>query len=220
MKQNHLPIISKILDLVYAPKCVACGKTIGTNYICKACSDKVDLLCVDSYAPVHRNFSHLWVLAAYEGPWMEVIHKFKYGKDRTAHRVIFDVLKDKIEKFYYVYCIITVPLHRWRYIKRGYNQSTIIAKMISKILSRPIYNRALVKSVNTSSQVGQTLRERRINLRSVFKQPRLLSQSVKDKNILLVDDVVTSGATVDECSKIIRRAGARRIDVLTLAKTL
>ena len=212
--------LKSLIDIIYNPKCVACGSVAGDNYVCKKCLDGIHLLCIDSYAPIRLNYSELWAVAAYEGPWMEVIHKFKYGKERTAIRVIRNLLEMKIDIFYYVDCIVPVPLHRIRYIKRGYNQSAILAKMVSKILDRPVYYRALTKKINTSQQVGKALRERTANLMGAFSRPRYLSQSVEGKNVLLVDDVVTSGSTVSECAKILVKSGAKRVDVLTLAKTL
>lgn len=216
----NLKLLSSIIDIFYHPKCVACGRSAGSEYICKNCIDGIHMLCVDSYAPIRCEYSQLWALAAYEGPWMEVIHKFKYGRQRTAIRVIRKMLEKQVGFFYYVDCIVPVPLHRWRYITRGYNQSAIVAKMISKIIDRPVFHRALVKRVNTPPQVGMTLRERTANLKGVFSGPVFMAQSVEGKNVLLVDDVVTSGSTASECAKILVKSGAKRVDVLTLAKTL
>lgn len=151
---------------------------------------------------------------------MEVIHKFKYGRERTACRVIRDFLKKHVDQFYYVDCLVPVPLYPTRYFRRGYNQSAIIANMVSKILKRPVFNRAVIKSFNTEQQVGKSLNERLENLKGAFSRPKILPQSVKGKNILLVDDVVTSGTTINECAKVLIKSGAKRVDVLTLAKTL
>ena len=151
---------------------------------------------------------------------MEVIHNFKYGKSRAAHELIFSILQDNICSFEHVDCIVPVPQHFRRYILRGYNQSVVIAKMVSKIVRRPVSLRALAKRRATPSQVGKTLKDRNENLKGAFARPRFLPQSVAGKKVLLVDDVITSGSTIDECSRILRKAGARRIDVLTLAKTL
>lgn len=215
-----MKLIDSVINVVFTPKCIACGSLTENVYLCKKCLDNIHLLCVDSFAPVQKYYETLWALAAYEGPWMEVVHHFKYGRERVANRVIFDILRQKISKFDHIDCIVPVPQHNRRYIRRGYNQSAIIAKMISKIIGRPTLLRAIMKTVNTSQQVGKTLNERKINLRNAFCLPKFLPQSVRQKNILLVDDVVTSGSTVDECARILRKAGARRVDVLTLAKTL
>lgn len=151
---------------------------------------------------------------------MEIIHNFKYGRGRASHKVIFSMLKNNLTSLDHIDCIVPVPQHYRRYLLRGYNQSAVVANMVSKIIDRPAYLRALSKLVNTPPQVGKTLRERTDNLAGAFSRPRLLAQPVMGKNVLLVDDVVTSGSTIDECAGALRKAGAKRVDVLTLAKVL
>lgn len=211
--------IKSLVEIVYTPRCIVCG-SIADSHLCRNCCSGIHFLRSDVVAPIRKHHSRLWALAAYEGPWLEVIHKFKYGKSRAALNIIDGLLKLSNVVFSDVDCIVPVPLSWRRYLKRGYNQSLIIAKMVAALTGRSVLQRAIVKSRHTRPQVGKSFRERRENLEAAFAAPGFMRQSVEDKIVLLVDDVVTSGATVDECARVLKRLRAKRVDVLTLAKTL
>ena len=114
--------------------------------------------------------------------------------------------------------IIPVPLHRKRLRWRGFNQSVVLAHEIGRLWRIPVDAFALARSRETPPQTQLHEDERRRNMRRAFSvNPRC---SLKDKSILLIDDVYTSGATVDECSRALLRGGAREVAVLTLARTV
>ena len=113
--------------------------------------------------------------------------------------------------------IIPVPLHRRREAIRGYNQSYLLAKEIGRITELEVKNKILIKSTGTRSQSRLNFNDRLINLNGVFNIRN--RQEIKNKNILLIDDIVTTGATLIECSKILHEAGARSITGLTLTTT-
>jgi len=113
--------------------------------------------------------------------------------------------------------IIPVPLHRKRLLWRGYNQSTELCRALGRKLNRPVPSDALVRIRHTKPQTTLGMVERRENIRAAFKADPAL---VKGKTVLLVDDVYTTGATLRECARTLRRAGADGLEVLVLARAL
>ncbi len=114
--------------------------------------------------------------------------------------------------------IIPVPLHRWRLLKRQYNQATLLARSVSSLTNIPVLTNCLVRKKATESQGHKTLKERKQNVKQAFDV--IDPDSLKGKSIVLIDDVWTTGATLDACAKILKKAGAHRIFVLTLARVV
>ena len=113
---------------------------------------------------------------------------------------------------------VPVPLHPRRVRERGFNQSELLSEALATAASIPHRPRLLVKRTPTRSQTGLGLRDRRRNLRDTFALGR--GASVVGKRILLVDDIYTTGCTVEECARVLRRGGARAVGVVTLARTV
>jgi len=113
--------------------------------------------------------------------------------------------------------VIPVPLHGRRLKERGFNQSALIAKHVSDTIKKPLLINSLVKTRDTQPQVGLTAEERKRNIKGAFSvyEPH----RINGKRILLIDDVLTTGSTVRECSKVLKRSGARSIYVLTVARS-
>lgn len=113
--------------------------------------------------------------------------------------------------------VVPVPLHRERERERGFNQSEILASIVAKRFHRPVLRKALARIRRTLPQAGKP-RDRVRNVRGAFTVGN--PERVKDRTLLLVDDVFTTGATVNECAKVLMKAGARRVLVYTLARVL
>lgn len=113
--------------------------------------------------------------------------------------------------------VLPVPLYRSRKKEREFNQAEAFARIIGKHFSLPVSNENLLRIRDTRKMSGLNLKERRRNVKDAFLVKR--KEEVKNKRILLIDDICTTGATVDECSRILLQAGAREIIVLTLART-
>ena len=123
-------------------------------------------------------------------------------------------IKDKIELGNYI--ILPVPLHKRKFNQRGYNQSELLAVQIAKFLSGKVVKECLLKTKSTKDQAQLKEGERIGNLKNVFVCQK--PESVSGKNILLVDDVYTTGATMAECARILKEAGAKEIIGLTIAR--
>lgn len=111
--------------------------------------------------------------------------------------------------------IVPVPIHRRRLVSRGYNQTVVLGERLAAEIGMPLDRFSLVKKRDTPPQVGLTKRERMTNVRGSFAVPD--SGAVRGKNVLLIDDVATTGSTVEEASKTVLRAGAARVCVLVLS---
>ena len=172
---------------------------------------------------------------SYEGGLRELIHLLKYGRVLPAANVLGRMLWEAIaalepEIATGVITVIPVPLHRAKFRQRGYNQAELIARAALKI--NPARDRdkdkdndrfrlsvnRLIRKRDTSSQTGFTAHQRRANLRGAFAVTH--PEEIKGREVLLVDDVYTTGATASECSLVLRRAGASKVWVATVARTL
>ena len=195
------------------PRCPRCGlgfgETPGEDHLCSGCLTE------------ERYFTMARALGPYEGLMVEAISRFKYqGASRLAKPLgtLLAEYKDPDFPFSGFDLILAVPLHRQRLRQRGFNQSLLLARRISRRHSIPLDFTALQRTRPTQPQTQLSGSERQKNIRGAFEVRA--PEATRDKQILLIDDVFTTGATVQECSKVLLKAGAKRVDVLTLARAL
>jgi len=218
------------LDLLYPPHCGGCG-LIGSRWcsdcqnrsniisgpLCQICGRKmrtagVCVFCKQSPPP----FSALRSWGVFEDPLRNAIHRLKYGKDLAMGEILTRPLIVLLESLAWVVDLITpVPLSKARLSDRGYNQSTFLALPLAYGCSKPYSSRALEKTRETRTQVGLSLVERRENVEGAF---RAKTELVRDLRVLVVDDVATSGATLEECAAALKEAGAMSVYGMTLAR--
>jgi ComF family protein len=181
------------------------------------------LLCRRVDPPYERAVAY----GSYEGGLRDLIHLLKFQQLSPAAKVLGHALAGPIadlEKTMPVgtLAVVPVPLHKKKQAQRGFNQAERIAQSALQRLSRPgrfeLCNGVLLRSVDTESQIGLTSHQRRENLRGAFavSDPTRIS----GRDILLIDDVLTTGTTAAECSRVLLRAGAARVWVATVARTL
>jgi len=113
--------------------------------------------------------------------------------------------------------LIPVPLHKLRMIKRGFNQASELGTYIGKVLDIPLLTTALRRHRNTKAQSGLSRKQRRKNVRGAFYWHGL---KTPDRHVVLIDDVMTTGTTVTECARILKKAGAKRVDVWVAARAI
>jgi len=191
---------------IQSPFCKQCGQHVPISGMCARCSE------LSSRLVAIRS----WVV--FEGPIRHALHRIKYNQDRalagifanSLGRYFFDQLNWPVEM------IVPVPLSSRRKKSRGYNQAALLAKPLARELDLPYHNQALMRVRETRSQVGLSLVERRINVDDVFRAFPM----VVNKNILIVDDVATSGSTLEACAKALKQAGAKAVYGLTLARAV
>jgi ComF family protein len=150
----------------------------------------------------------------------EAIHQFKFnqkiGLGKYLAQSIITHLPQDVDIIKY-HAILPVPLHKIRQRQRGYNQSTVLAKSISQHFQLPLLVKNLIRIRPTDSQAKlKGRKERQKNVKNAFRVVNPIS--LKDKHIILVDDVFTTGATVNECSKTLKKAGVKSVLVVTLSR--
>lgn len=160
-------------------------------------------------------------VASHTDVMRSLIHALKYG-DRTDGVATYgrwlasaavDLLEDTD-------LIVPVPLNRWRLWRRRFNQSALLARALGRETGLPVNMLALTRPRPTRSQIGLTIDQRRRNVSGAFLVPNHKRVVIRGRNILLVDDVMTTGATVDASVRALRRAGATGVNVVTLARVL
>jgi ComF family protein len=156
--------------------------------------------------------------ALYEGPLREAIHSLKFGRRRALASPLGDLtaqqcaisLPDGIDT------LIPVPRARARARERGFNQAALLARRIGRRLEIPVRSHWLARVRSTRPQSDLSAAERRANVRDAFRA----SARVAGRHVLVVDDVLTTGATLDACARALRAAGARRVGALTVARVV
>ncbi len=157
-------------------------------------------------------------VAHFSGEMRTLIHKFKYG-DRQDLRSLFgrwlqdagrDLLSDTD-------ILVPVPLSRWRLLWRQFNQAALLSRELSRQTGIAMDPLVLKRIRATTSQVGMTRDQRRRNVAGAFQVTQAARRRLHAKTVLLLDDVVTTGATVEACARALKRAGAARVNVLALA---
>ncbi len=158
-----------------------------------------------------EDFSSLYIFEK-DKTFQDIIHSIKYNKKFLAGvllgRLLAESLEEKINSWK-IDLIIPVPLHHLKKAERGYNQSEYIAKGISKRLGIRMQNNVIRRVRYTQSQTTMSLKEREQNIARAFKVKH--KKAITGKNILLVDDIITTGATVKECGKILKDNGAKLV---------
>ncbi len=203
--------IKKFLCLIIKTKCIACEKNYGDFYgFCNDCFSKIIF--------INEKFKDRFHIGRYEGPLKDAIIKYKYNGRKSYAKYFAKFIEKKIEEEKIEFdIIIPVPLHWKKEFLRGFNQSALIGNYLSKKIKKNMYQNVLLKSKNTKSQTELGEQERKQNVKDSFKLKN--SKIIKDKIILLIDDVYTTGATTEECKKILVKGGAKKVIILTIAKT-
>jgi ComF family protein len=224
---SRLPVCQECLDAmrpIAGGVCAICGERLFSSYAFAGPPGEPRCgLC----RRIEPAFARATAYGSYESGLRELIHLLKYGGVRPAANVLGRMLAEAIAVIEPDFpadsmVLVPVPLHRTKFRQRGFNQAELIARAAMKA-SRPEDRLRLCAGVlerkrETTSQTGLTSHQRRENLRGAFgvAQP----EAVKGREALVVDDVYTTGATVSECARVLRRAGATKVWVATVARTL
>ncbi len=208
-------LFKKLLDLLYPPKCVFCGRITENGKVCDKCGKDLP------YAPAGASskgefFSEYTAALKYEGKVRESILRFKFS-DRSEYAEAYaPILKEAAERDLPEFDIISwVPVSAKRLKKRGYDQAELLARETAKLMGREAA-RTLVKTVDNAPQYTLRGKEKRAaNVMDVYKVAD--GADVKGKTVLLIDDIITTGATLSECARTLLMAGAEKIICAVLA---
>lgn len=232
-----------LLRLLFPGRCRVCqtGHPDGVPFICPACWEAVHPFafpwcpqCGRPFAspetltasPDHRCgpcrtdpplFDTARAYGPYEGTLKEALHLFKYSHKMALAIPLAERMAVRMAEFPPVDALLAVPLHPRRLRRRGFNQSLLLAQALSQRAGMPLLADALQRVRRTRPQIGLDDQERKRNVRGAFAviQP----ERIAEKRLLLVDDVLTTGATADECARVLRKEGAGSVHLLTAARS-
>lgn len=226
-------LFKKILEIIYPNVCVICGRKINENqtYTCEKCTNilkysKNERICknlikncidIEEHSIYVNTYADLLIsLFLYKGMIRNKILDFKFNNKPYIAKMFGKLLADYIlDLKVKIDVIIPVPIHIKRYLDRGYNQSELLSKEISKNINIYHATNILKKVKNTVAQSTLSMSKRKANVIGTYKI--INEEKIKDKVILLVDDVYTTGATAGECSKLLKENGASSVIVATIA---
>lgn len=214
-----------LLDLIYPPvsiydicdgaisfipehSCIKCGiglRMIEDGPTCQECENS------------HYYFDRAVSVVKYEEDIKKLIYRFKYSSHTYLARIMGAMMGQKLRgEGINVDLIIPVPLHKKREKDRGFNQSVLLARYIKKEINVPLNINTLLRVKNTKVMHRLTKKERRDNVEDAFKVVE--NGVIEDKDILLIDDIFTTGATVNACSQLLKNSGAKSVTILTFAR--
>ena len=233
MKVVLVEISSKLLDIFFPKRCVSCQKY--GELLCFDCAKEIELIktdicpecgkishlagyCRNCKAKLKTKLSGIVIAASYQSrPVKEMIHNLKYCGLVELSEHLAEILCQKLYSFDLMrYIVVPVPLHKKRLNWRGFNQSALIVQHVAKKLGLE-YVDCMKRLRDTKPQVTLKRGERRANVAGAFE---CKSSIVEGKNILLIDDVATTGATLLECAKALKSAGAKKIIAAVVARNV
>lgn len=236
-------LLRAAVDLVLPPRCLRCGDAVlGADELCALCWREVRFieppLCDVCGYPLPRplpgraicgacaaerpRFDRARASVAYDDGSRDLILAFKHG-DRIENVGLFArwMCRSAADLLAAADVIVPVPLHRWRLLKRGFNQSALLARAVSRRSGVAWLPDTLVRQRATRSQQGLGAAARRANVTgAAFAVEPGGRPLVEGRRVLLIDDVLTTGATLGACTAVLRRHGAAGVDVLTLARVV
>ncbi|HHE67490.1 MAG TPA: ComF family protein [Candidatus Parcubacteria bacterium] len=242
MKPLFLKIKNFLLDLFFPSFCLNCQRE--GSFFCQDCLSLIEtsraqycpfckkpkivsgeIKCL--FCQKNKSLDSLFAAASYQNPLLKraiFLLKYKPFVKELAKPLSFLIIKhfqllDYPPSFLRNkngFVLIAVPLSKKKLKKRGFNQSEEIAKELSRFLEIPLYNKVLLKTRETLSQTGLNKEERIKNVEGAFLVQN--KEKIENKKVLLVDDVFTTGATMEECAKVLKKAGAERVIGVALAR--
>ena len=233
-------LFEAVINIIFPRRCLICDRDVSdTHKICKACCSNIkyitspicnkcgfpfvadtgrDHLCGNCLCS-RVYFTKARAVGYHEGVLQEAVHQFKYNKRTILSKPLGALMvshaHDSLDIKSYDY-LVPVPLHYKRLRERGFNQSLSLTRHISKRHGVPIDFRSLKRIKWDRPQINLSKKEREQNVKGVFYLNT--KSELVNKDVLLIDDDYTSGATVNECAKVLMTAGIKRVDIFTLCK--
>ncbi|MDY6967671.1 MAG: ComF family protein [Spirochaetota bacterium] len=225
-------IVFLILDFLFPSRCVYCAKTISfqDNCLCNSCMQNIILIeekcdicsgtlenerctiCSDRELFITKNI----IVAEYAGVMKEVLHNYKFNHKKRLHLHLSRLSYPHIEKYKNSFDIVSsVPMKRSKKYKRGFNQSELVARDLAKKMNKK-YNVLLKEKLFSRVQKELNYRDRFFNIIGRYKTQKI--DRIKNRKVLIVDDVFTTGATINECARILKYSGAKDVYSLVLAR--
>ncbi len=238
LRQHLMHAAYGIADVVVPPTCLYCRKLLAVHdALCASCWKSIKFirppLCdrlgiplpfdiggpaISAQAAANPpDYDRARAVAHFDGVLRDLVHQLKYGDSHIARRLFGRWLAEAgTELLGQADLIVPVPLDRWRLLKRRFNQAAILSRELHRLTGISWDPLILQRTRRTASQVGLTRDQRRRNVQGAFTITRHRADAIQGRAIVLLDDVITTGATVEACARALKRAGASRVDVLAL----
>lgn len=237
-----MKIVHRFIDSVFLPHCLICSNlTDQMGNLCSLCWHKIDFItqpaCIICNFPfAYSSYLELKCLACLKNPpdyerayslfiyneaSSKLIQRFKYN-DKTylgkyLANWLYQLTKAILNEADY---LVPIPIHKQRLFTRLYNQAAILAYYLAKLSKVKVIYDCLLKTKNTLTQISLTKKQRLINLAGSIQFNRLYQQDIYNKNIVIIDDVMTTGATIDQAVKALGFAKPNKIWIITVARTV
>jgi ComF family protein len=235
---------ARALDVLYPPACLACRKgTAAHHALCPDCWGQMGFIerpyCERLGTPFAQDlgrpglispeamadppvFGRARAVVRYDdGPARRLVHRLKYSDRLELARAMGGwMARAGAELLGEADLIVPVPLHRFRLISRRFNQAAMLAHSVSQASAVPVDTQSLVRVKQTPPQVGLSRPQRAGNVQGAFRVPEEAKAKIYGTRIVLIDDVLTSGATANAASRALRRGGAKSVDVLVFARVV
>lgn len=242
MKRSILSLWDSLTDLIYPSNiyCISCGNIIDDSRpyaLCDTCVITMNWanertcnqcgkilraeyfydLCTDC-SIIEHSFEKGFTCVEYGRAEREIIHNFKYKDKAYLGRKLAEIMYDRIRlEDINPDIIIPVPMHKRKENKRGYNQAAVLATMLARFMKKPSSDKILIRTIDTEPMSNLGAEERRENIRKAFTVRQSFDKILKDKTVLLIDDVFTTGSTADACTDVLLAAGAAKVYVFVFA---
>ncbi len=230
-----MELAQKLISNLFPCRCIICQKTVEQNFeICPDCYQALphnDICCLHCALPLAEDinnsvlcgsciqkapaFDYAHSLFRYEDAVIGLVHQLKFGEKIGFSRSIGEMLLMELLKTNEKPdCVLPVSLYSSRLRQRGFNQSIEISRVLAKNLAIPIEHTAVVRQRYTAAQTGLNAKQRQKNIKGAFS----VVANLNYKHVLIVDDVMTTGATVNELAKVLKKNNVARVGVLSIAR--
>ena len=239
---NLAQTTAPIVDLIYPPRCPLCGGSIAAQQgLCSTCWSELHIpgepCCVACQRPfgggsvtdgalcapclsAPPNHDGISAGTLYNPASRKLVLAFKHGRRIALAPMLARLIAARLPKLEGQWLVVPVPLHRWRLWHRGYNQAALLARELVKLTGTQLFLDGLARNKATPSLGGLGKKARARTLSGVITVPVKQAAKIKGANILLVDDVLTSGATSDACVKALKKAGAGKVKIACFARVM
>lgn len=218
-------VLSKALNVLYPPRCIFCQQVLSHDCVINICShcneelpySKEELLQTGQYG--EENFCDGAIsVFRYTGMVKDSLIRFKFYSSPSYYRTYAKLMAKRLSEITDIKdydILISIPLHKNKEYARGYNQAFLISKALSRELKLPEKSKAMKRLKNTQTQSLLDKRDRQLNIKDAF----FITDAgiVRNKSIILVDDIMTTGATLEECGRVLKQAGAVKVTALVVA---
>lgn len=214
---NNLNLADKLLNIIFPPYCVCCSK--NGELLCSQCYRLIHFNCqpVNSDLFSQKYLDQALSLAVYQPPVSDLIKSLKYGRIKKISQVLAQLLYDHLNL---PRCdlITWAPISKKRLNDRGFNQAELIGKDLGKLMDIPTES-ILKKIKHTSKQARSSFKQRLENLQNSFSIEEKFIESLSNQKIMIIDDVLSTGSTLDECARVLKTAGADKVVGIAVARS-